>query len=203
MYVIEYDEEDLWRHLHQRTQGEEEKVTEYISSLRYIAMHFREPLSDAELVRTAYRNLHPEYRQAFFGKAQRTMAELRERGSQYERQKELDQRWSAPPPAAQIAVSGAAYRKSSSRTKPSVATVSSASNASGADSVNKLNAEAADGWQTVSKRKRSRGGNNKSQGAAARQPGAGLGGDEAMLTGQVNAVMAAGARSAPQQQQMP
>ena len=32
MYVIEYDEEDLWRDLRQCTQGEGEKVTAYISS---------------------------------------------------------------------------------------------------------------------------------------------------------------------------
>ena len=120
-------------------------------------MRFRQPPSDAELVRIAYRNLHPDYRQAFFGKAPRTMAELRERGSQYEMQKKLDPRLSAPPQAAQMAVSGAAYRESPSRIKPSAAAVSGTSNASGADSVNELTVEAADGWQTVSKRKQSRG----------------------------------------------
>ena len=55
-------------------------------------MRFREPLSEAELVRTAYWTLHLDYGQAFFGKAPRTKNKLHERGSQYERQKELDRR---------------------------------------------------------------------------------------------------------------
>ena len=57
MYIQECDEEDLWADLRRRKQGERER-TPFLSNLRYTLMHLREPSGEAQMARTAYRNLH-------------------------------------------------------------------------------------------------------------------------------------------------
>ena len=90
MYLTDYDEKDLWEDLRRRTQGEREKVSAYLTSLRYIVMQFRyKPRVDRVFYR-AYRYLHTEYRHAFAGRIPITLDEIEEWGIQYEKMKDLD-----------------------------------------------------------------------------------------------------------------
>ena len=93
MYLTDYDEEDLWEDLRRRTQGEREKVSAYLTSMRYIAMQIRHKPKVDRVVYRAYRNLRPEYRLPI------TFDEIEEWGIQYEKMKDLDCRWEAPPNA--------------------------------------------------------------------------------------------------------
>ena len=85
MYVKECDEEDLWMDLRRRTQAVREPITPFINSLQYVAMHFRYPPGDAQMARTAYRNLHPSYRRAFGEKTPMCLEDIEDWGIQYEK----------------------------------------------------------------------------------------------------------------------
>ena len=69
------------------------------------------------------------------------------------------------------------------------------------DSVNEATEETARGWQTVSKKKKNRGGKGKGGNGAVGRKLAPAGNNGQILVGQVEAVAAMGARGAPPQQQ--
>ena len=93
-----------------------------------------------------------------------------------------------------------ALRKPPAR-KAVVATASNRSHASGEDSVNEATVESAGEWQTVTKKKKIRGGKGKGSNGAAGQQAAHSGNNGQVLVGQVDAVVATAARVAQPQQQ--
>ena len=99
MYIKDCDKEDPWMDLRRCTQADREPITPCINSLRYIAMHFRHPPGDAQMAKTAYRNLHPSYRRAFGEKTPMCLEDIEDWGIQYEKLRDLDHRWEAPPSA--------------------------------------------------------------------------------------------------------
>ena len=86
--------------------------------------------------------------------------------------------------------------------KTVVATASDRSQASDEDSVNEATVESAGGWQTVAKKKKTRGGKGKGGNGAAGRKAAPAGNSGQVLVVQVDAVVAKATRGAqPQQQQ--
>ena len=192
MYLIDYDEEDLWEDLRRRTQGEREKVSAYLTSLRYIVMQFRYKPKVDRVVYRAYRNLRPEYRRAFAGRISITLDEIEEWGIRYEKMKDLDCRWEAPPNAENMHVPGAACQKPVTRGKGRAAAAAVSERSEGEHAV-----EAAGEWQTAS------GKNSKKKGKGKGNNTAGSSGDEQLAaTVQTNSAQygaAAKANSRPQQ----
>ena len=122
--------------MRQRTQGKMERITAFLSSLQYIAMHFREPPGEAQMVRTAYRNLLPEYSRGFGERKPISLREIEDWGIQHEKLRYLDNRWEAPPSAEKIHIAHATFRRQSTRSKVAAAlTASGGSIASGEESV--------------------------------------------------------------------
>ena len=167
MYLTEVDEEDLWEDLRRRTQGEREKVSAYLTSLRYIAMQFRHKPKVDRVVYRAYRNLRPEYRRAFAGRIPITLDEIEEWGIQFEKMKDLDCRWEAPPNAENMHVPGAACQKPVTRGKGRAAAAAVSERSEGEHAV-----EAAGEWQTASGKK------GKKKGKGKGNSTAGTSGDE-------------------------
>lgn len=58
--IGEYNREDLMNDLRNRTQGEEETITNYSNNFRYIISIFNKPLSRKTVVDFIYRNLLPD-----------------------------------------------------------------------------------------------------------------------------------------------
>ena len=98
-------------------------------------------------------------------------------------------------------VAHAALRRHSTRSKVAAAsTASGGAIASGEESVAEVTAEAAGRWQTVSKKKKSRGGKNKSGNVAAGQRAANSGSNESILADHIDAVVAETTKRLHQQQ---
>ena len=109
---------DLWADLRRRTQAEKEPITPFINSLPYIAMHFRHPPGDAQMARTAYRNLHSSYRRAFGVRTPMCLEDIQDWEIQHEKFRDLDHQWEAPPSAEKMNVAHAAFCKPYVRRRP-------------------------------------------------------------------------------------
>ena len=108
-FVTEYDREDLIDDLRRRTQAKGEKIAAFLSNFNYIVSRFKRPPSERYLVDTAYRNLLPEYRKAMADKLVESLEDLEKYGRRWERQKDLDSRYTPPPPPEKMRVPGAAF----------------------------------------------------------------------------------------------
>ncbi|XP_043464549.1 activity-regulated cytoskeleton associated protein 2-like [Leptopilina heterotoma] len=91
------DDEDVYDELKSRTQAKEEKISEYLLNLRSITQHFRNPMTDFEMLRIAYRGLTPEYRCYVSSYSVNTVLDLEKHLREYERIKEIDKRYVSPP----------------------------------------------------------------------------------------------------------
>ncbi|KAL7307843.1 hypothetical protein TKK_0000163 [Trichogramma kaykai] len=109
-YIGEYDREDLMEDLRNRTQGKGEKIVTFLTSHRYIVSRFTRPPSQKQQLEMAWRNLLPEYRRALLNPYIPTLDDLERHGRQWERQRDLDLRYTPPPPAERMRVQGDAFR---------------------------------------------------------------------------------------------
>lgn len=107
-FITEYDREDLLDDLRRRTQDKEEKISSYLSSIKYIVSRFKKPPSRRSIVETAWRNLLPAYRKAMGDRLVDSLEDIELYGKRWERQRALDNRYVPPPPAEKMHVPGAA-----------------------------------------------------------------------------------------------
>ena len=89
-YVGEYDQQDLYDDLRQRTQGKGEKVESFLLHFKYIVSRFKKPPIEDEEVDLAYRNLLPEYRRAMSDKVVDTLDDIKKYGKRFEKQRAID-----------------------------------------------------------------------------------------------------------------
>ena len=109
-FVGAYSREELRDELKARTQGKNERISEYVACVRYLIGHFRHPPSLHRQLAIVYDNLLPEYRKNIKQKKVVDFASLEKLGLKYEKQKEKDSRFVPPPPREKARIAGAAYQ---------------------------------------------------------------------------------------------
>lgn len=84
-----YDRGDQFDYIKRRTQAKGEKITLYLTSLKYIVSRFARLLPESEIVDKAWRNLLAEYRKVMGDKFMDSLSLLEKYGRRWNRQKEL------------------------------------------------------------------------------------------------------------------
>ena len=88
----------MYEELRSRSQAPWESVASYLADVKCIVARFRIPPSTSKQLRIFFRNLHPKFRHSLEGKDVRSFKELGEFGREFEKRKELDNRYAPPPP---------------------------------------------------------------------------------------------------------
>lgn len=107
-FLSAIQEDDILDELKARTQSKGEKISTYLTSLRYITGHLKYPLNEEKFLRTVYKGLTPEYRRQLLNSDVRSLAKLERVLRRYERVKDLDQRYTPPPSKDKMRIPSAA-----------------------------------------------------------------------------------------------
>ena len=113
-FVKSMDREDVYEELHSRTQAPEESVASYLADVKCIVARFRIPPSTSKQLRMVFRNLHRKFRHYLEGKDVRSFEQLGEFGREFEKRRELDNRYAPSPPKSKARIPAAAYNWESS-----------------------------------------------------------------------------------------
>lgn len=108
-FVPYHDDGDVYEDLHGRTQGEGERIAEYINNIKLIAAYFKAPPSEKVLVKRTIRNLLPSYRTFIRDKRISTFDKLQKYGQKYERELDERNRYTAPKPKELMHIKYAAF----------------------------------------------------------------------------------------------
>ena len=93
-------QEALARELRERTQGPHEDISTYLSKIRGLMDQIMPPMSLAEQLRVAYRNMHPAYKQRIDKSRCVSFPELQRLGKEEELRR-LEEKSYKPPPSAE------------------------------------------------------------------------------------------------------
>ena len=114
-YVREWDSDDLEDELKRRQQAKGERMSCYLASLRYIVSKFKRPPEARKILKTAYRNLLPEYRHFMIGKTVTSLDDLEKLGRVWEKHLDLDDRYVGPVPKEKMRLPEAGFAGKTAR----------------------------------------------------------------------------------------
>ncbi|KAL7291581.1 hypothetical protein TKK_0014626 [Trichogramma kaykai] len=116
-FVPEYNQDDLEDDLRSRTQGKGGDITTFLTNFRSLILRFEKPPSMQQQTEIAWKRLRPEYRTAMQYRKYYTLDELEDGGRLYERQRNLNAKFTEPPPPEKMHVKGIAFKSSACRNK--------------------------------------------------------------------------------------
>ncbi|KAL7293052.1 hypothetical protein TKK_0013496 [Trichogramma kaykai] len=116
-FVPEYNQDDLEDDLRSRTQGKGEDITTFLTNFRSLILRFEKPPSMQQQTEIAWKRLRPEYRTAMQYRKYYTLDELEDGGRLYERQRNLNAKFTEPPPPEKMHIKGIAFKSSACRNK--------------------------------------------------------------------------------------
>ena len=108
-FIRQYDDEDTLDELKGRSQGKGESIAEYISCCRFIASHFRTPISEKRLVSILRKRVLPEYQIYLRKEKLDKVSELIKLGKEYEEEQHQIRQYTAPKSKESMHYPEAAY----------------------------------------------------------------------------------------------
>ena len=125
-FVPYHDDGDVYEDLHSRTQGDGERIAEYINNVKLIAAYFKYLPFEKTLVKRTIKNLLPKYRTFIRDRKISTFDKLQAYGQKYERELDELNRYTAPKPKELMHIKYAAFtpKESKSKTKTAASTES-------------------------------------------------------------------------------
>lgn len=122
-FIPYHDDGDVYEDLHGRTQGEGERIAEFINNVKLITAYFKHPPSERTLVKRTIKNLLPNYRMFIRDRKISTFDKLQKYGQKYECELDELNRYTAPKPKDQMHIKYAAFtpKEGKSRSKTAAA----------------------------------------------------------------------------------
>ncbi|XP_043466585.1 uncharacterized protein LOC122501305 [Leptopilina heterotoma] len=111
-YLVTVDDDDVIDELRARTQGKGEKISPYLTSFRLILDHMKRPLSQKKQVKIAYKGLTPAYRRQLDRLYFESLSQMEKILRNYEKARDLDERYTPPPPKEKMRFPAAAVKES-------------------------------------------------------------------------------------------
>ncbi|CAB0034285.1 unnamed protein product [Trichogramma brassicae] len=116
-YCDEGTQECLRQEIEARTQGPEEEISVFLLKIRLLLDQLVPPISEAEQIDRAYRNLHPSYRRAFSRTQCINFREFQKLGKLEELKRRQELAYRSPPSFDNVLFKNAAYVKPQNREK--------------------------------------------------------------------------------------
>lgn len=111
-FLTTVDDDEVIDELRARTQAKGEKISSYLTSLRLIMGHLKRPLPVKQQVKIAYKGLTPIYRRQVDSASLGSLTKLEKNLRQYEKVKDLDDRYVPPPSKDKMRFPAAAFHGS-------------------------------------------------------------------------------------------
>ncbi|XP_043471611.1 uncharacterized protein LOC122504523 [Leptopilina heterotoma] len=111
-YLVTVDDDDVIDELRARTQGKGEKISPYLTCFRLILGHMKRPLDKKQQAKIAYKGLTPEYRRQLDHLYFDSLSQMEKILRNFEKAKDLDERYTPPPPKEKMRFPAAAVKES-------------------------------------------------------------------------------------------